>query len=82
MKLKPDISTLLKTGHFYFALTSIKIDLTSIFTSDINQITSTGDSMYSLGLIALSMGIGIDILICTYDNVYREVYIDAHKHCN
>jgi hypothetical protein len=24
MKLKPDISTLLKTGHFYFALTELE----------------------------------------------------------
>jgi hypothetical protein len=29
MKGKPDISTLLKTGHFYFALTGLDFNLTS-----------------------------------------------------
>ncbi len=27
-------------------------------------------------------GMGVDILICTYDDMYQEVYIDAHKHCD
>ena len=37
MKVKPDISTLLKTGHFYFALTKIPKNLTSLIVCIINK---------------------------------------------
>jgi len=42
MKVKPDISTLLKTGHFYFALTSLYPHLNHHSLCDISQRVTAG----------------------------------------